>query len=395
VPFTIVAFAIAGLAWYLSGDPRRFAEVLVVATPCPLLLAAPIAFIGGVGRAAKSGIVVKSGTTLEQLSRVKSVAFDKTGTLTHGIPEVVGLEPADGFGAQDLLSLAASVEQYSGHVLAAALLEYAKARSGVVIRPAEQATEVTASGMTAVVDGQVVAVGKRAWIASLGADVRSEPPQFGEMAVYVAVDRSYRGQIRFADRVRTNTGEVVSALSRLGVRRIMMLTGDLAATAEHIATGVGIKEVRAECLPADKVAAVRAVETRPLMMVGDGVNDAPVLAAADIGVAMGARGSTAATESADVVIMVDDLFRVVRAVVIGRRTTTVALQSIWLGMTLSIGLMIVACFGLLPAVIGAALQEVVDLVTILFALRGRSPGPGDREAPARSDSQGAEAFRPA
>jgi len=367
-PFTLVAFAIAGFAWYWSGDPGRFAEVLVVATPCPLLIAAPVAFISGISRAAKSGIIVKGGGTLEQLSRVKTVAFDKTGTLTHGAPEVVAVREAAGFDRDELLVLAGSAEQYSGHVLAATIVRTAVAE-GLRLQPGTEVSESTANGVTATIQGRVVTVGKRSFIESKGVPIASSVPESGQMAVYVSVDGAFAGDVILADRIRDNARATLEALPRVGVRHTLMLTGDLAATAQHIADELGIAEVRSECLPEDKVAAVRNVRDRPVMMVGDGVNDAPVLAVSDIGVAMGAKGSTAASESADVVILLDDFSRVVRAITIGTQTTAIALQAIWLGIGLSVALMIVATFGVLPAIVGAGLQEGVDLFTILYALR--------------------------
>ncbi|HEY5221520.1 MAG TPA: heavy metal translocating P-type ATPase [Microbacteriaceae bacterium] len=381
VPFTLVALAIGGLAWWLSGDPVRFAEVMVVATPCPLLIAAPVAFIAGMSRSAKAGVIVKGGGTLEQLSRVRTVGFDKTGTLTHGTPDVVDVRPsgglsADELSADELLSLVASVEQYSSHVLAASILVTA-ARRGLAIHPGTDATEHATNGVEATVDGRRVAVGKRAFIGGLGAVIDSPLPVGGQLAVYVAVDGHYAGDVILADRIRENAAATVQRFRELGVRDILMLTGDLRPTAEHVAEQVGIDNVRAECLPEDKVRIISEATERPVMMVGDGVNDAPVLASADIGVAMGARGSTAASESADVVIMLDDIGKTVRAVEIGRATTRVALEAIWIGIGLSIGLMIVATFGLLPAIVGAVLQEVVDLATILWALRALG-GPAER-----------------
>jgi len=368
IPFTLVSFAIAGFAWYQSGDPVRFAEVLVVATPCPLLIAAPVAFISGISRAAKAGIIVKGGGVLEQLSRVATVAFDKTGTLTHGAPQVLRVRPEPGFAEGELLRLAASVEQNSGHVLAASIVSAAEER-GLFVSAGSDVVEVTARGVSAVIDGRRVAVGKRAFILDAGVTVPSAPPESGQMAVYVTVDGMYAGDVLLADRVRDNAAATLARLGQLGISHTVMLTGDLAATAHFIGDELGIAEVRAECLPEDKVAIMLAEKHRPVMMVGDGVNDAPVLAAADIGVAMGAKGSTAASESADVVIMLDDFSRIVRAISIGWQTTNVALQAIWLGIACSVALMIVATFGVLPAIVGAGLQEVVDLVTILYALR--------------------------
>ncbi|NEM91690.1 heavy metal translocating P-type ATPase [Galbitalea soli] len=380
VPFTAISLGLAGIAWWISGDPVRFAEVLVVATPCPLLIAAPIAFVAGVSRAARSGIIVKGGVTLEVLSRVRTAAFDKTGTLTFGSPEVVDtVVEGAGRSPDDLLRLIASVEQYSGHVLAGSIVR-AAAERGLGLLAATEAAELTGRGVTARVDGHEVAVGKRAFIEGLGAHVDSPPPTDGSMAVYAAVDGRSAGHVVLADRVRPNTAETLRALAAQGVGRTIMLTGDLAATASAIAAQAGIGETRAECLPEDKVRAVASEPMRPVMMVGDGVNDAPVLAASDVGVAMGSRGATAASESADVVIMVDDLSRLVRAVTIGSQSTAIATQAIWMGIVISIALMLVAMTGVLPAIVGALLQEGVDVLTILYALRAVADRPDRRLA---------------
>lgn len=370
LPFTFVALTIATLAAVLVGDPTRFAEVLVVATPCPLLLAAPVAFVAGISRAARAGIVVKGGATLEQLSRVRSVAFDKTGTLTHGTPSVASVRPEPGVAPDDLMLLAGSVEQYSSHVLARALVGAATERR-LELLEATGVEEETAAGVRGQVGAHEVAVGKRSYVESQVGPFTAPQLEGGRMAIYVAVDGHYAGCIEFADEVRQNAAATLRALSSLGVRRTAMLTGDLRVTAEHIATDLGITDVHAGCLPQDKVRVVAGMDPRPVMMVGDGVNDAPVLAAADIGVAMGARGSTAASESADVVILLDDIMRAAYAVRVGRETTRIALQAIWLGISISVALMIVASFGVLPALFGAILQEAVDVVTILWALRAR------------------------
>lgn len=387
VPFTAVSLAIAGLAWLLSGDPVRFAEVLVVATPCPLLIAAPVAFMGGMSRSAKHGVIVKGGGVLERLARVRSVAFDKTGTLTLGMPVVSSVDAIAPMTEDELLTLAASAEQYSSHVLARSVIDAAHSR-GLFRRMAQSARETATNGVEAEIDGHRVVVGKRSFVAGQVGDFDSPPVTTGETAVYVGVDGRFAGTLTLADRLRDDARETLSSLARLGVRRTLVLTGDATATAEHIAAEAGIAEVRAELLPEDKVEAIRSVPQRPVAMVGDGVNDAPVLAAADVGIAMGARGSTAASESADVVILLDDLSRTVDAVAIAQRTVRVALQSIWLGIALSVGLMLLGAFGFLPAIVGAAMQEVVDLAAILNALRALNggmlrgpalPGSGGRE----------------
>ena len=368
IPFTLLAYAIAGAAWWASGDPVRFAEVLVVATPCPLLIAAPVAFMGGMSRAAKSGVIVKDGGTLERLATVQSVAFDKTGTLTRGAPELRGIRPEPGFGDDELLGLVAAAEQYSSHVLAASIVAAARKRA-LPIAEVQDASEEATHGVSALVGGRRVLVGKPAWVASLATGVVRRELGPGESSVYVAVDGVFAGVLLLADELREDAGATLEQLRALGVKEMLMLTGDQQATADHIAAEIGLDTVHAECLPEDKVVHMRKLEHRPVMMVGDGVNDAPVLAAADVGVAMGARGSTAASQSADVVIMTERISQVAHAVRIGKDTLRIAMQSIWLGIVFSVVLMLVAATGVLPAVAGALSQEIVDLVAILSALR--------------------------
>ena len=368
VPFTAVSLSIASLAWIVSGDPVRFAEVLVVATPCPLLISAPVAFMGGMSRAARNGIIVKGGGVLEMLSRAKTVVFDKTGTLTHGTPTIARVLPEPGFDEDELLALAASAEQYSSHVLAASVIAEARTRK-LELTGTETANEVPAHGVVARLGAREVTVGKLSFIRERATDAVAAPLEGGELAIYIAVDGRFAGSIVASDKLRANAPQTMADLRALGLRNTVMLTGDARPTAEHIAALVGIDQVQADCLPVDKVNAVRALALRPVIMVGDGVNDAPVLAVADVGIAMGARGATAASESADAVILIDDLTRAARAVAIGQDTIRIALQSIWLGIVLSIGLMLLAAFGFIPATAGALLQEFVDLATILNALR--------------------------
>ncbi|MEO6941941.1 MAG: heavy metal translocating P-type ATPase [Terrimesophilobacter sp.] len=383
VPFTIVSLLIAGAAWLLSGDPVRFAEVLVVATPCPLLIAAPVAFMGGMSRASRYGIIVKGGGTLEQISRARTVAFDKTGTLTHGDPTVVDIRPAGRLSEDELFTLVASAETYSSHVLATAIVEAANER-GLVLRSASSAREEATNGVVAQIDGQDVVVGKLRFVSEHAPDARATAIARGEMSVYVAVGGVYAGAIVLSDRLRDNAAATIRDFSALGIRHFMMLTGDAEETARSVAEPLGVGDVRAQLLPEDKVRVLKSITDRPVIMVGDGVNDAPVLAMAEVGIAMGAKGATAASESADVVIVLDDLSKTADAMAIGQRTMRVALQSIWLGIGLSVGLMLLGAFGFLPAIIGAALQEVVDLATILNALRALGLGQSSAMAQVRS-----------
>ncbi len=368
IPFTVFSLALAGLAWGMSGDPVRFAEVLVLATPCPLLIAAPVAFIGGMSRAARNGVIVKSGGVLETLATAKTAVFDKTGTLTHGAPALAAIRPENGFTQQELLSAVASAEQYSSHVLATAFVAAAHER-GLVLAEADEAREEATNGIRARIGGREVVVGKFAFVAVAAPDAVRTAISPGQLAVYAAIDGRFAGALLASDTVRDEARETLERLADLGVRHTMILTGDARETADHVAAELGVASVHAECLPVDKVNAVRAIRERPVIMVGDGVNDAPVLAAADVGIAMGAKGATAASESADAVILVDDISRTAKAVEIGGDTVRIALQSIWLGIIVSVGLMVVAAFGHIPATAGALLQELVDLATILAALR--------------------------
>lgn len=368
VPFTIVSLLIAAVAWYLSGDPVRFAEVLVVATPCPLLIAAPVAFMGGMSSAARLNVIIKDGSVLELLSQVKSVGFDKTGTLTQGNPEVV-LIRAHGRSADDTLRLAAAAEQYSVHVFAQPIIETAR-REQLTAPPVLAAEEIATNGVEATLsDHSRVRVGKPAFVEEVTGPLERAPLGAGETAVYVSVDDELAGVIVLSDPVRPHAAQTIARMRAAGVREVVMVTGDVAPTAESVAREVGITTVHAETTPQTKVDIVRALRPRPVLMVGDGINDAPVLAAADVGIAMAGRGATAASESASAVVTAEDIARVADVMDVSRRTVSIALQSIWMGIVISVGLMLVAAFGHLPAVTGALLQEVVDLVAIASSLR--------------------------
>lgn len=386
VPFTIISFAIAGFAWYISGDAVRFAEVLVVATPCPLLLAAPIAMISGMSRAAKHGIIIKSGAILEKLARVKTAAFDKTGTLTQGLLSVQSIHPAEGVSETELLALAASAELVSAHILAETLVNEAKIRN-IPLLDTDESREITAQGVTTTIDGQPVLVGKLSFLKEMGVAVPEEVTLHTDTAVYAARNGEFIGSITLADTVRENSKSTLEKLKLLGIEHSLMLTGDNRQTAEKIAVTLGISDIRAECLPKDKVEAVTSFPYRPVMMTGDGVNDAPVLAASDVGIAMGARGATAASESADVVILLDDISRVARAVEVAQHTIHIATQSIVIGIVISILLMIIAATGAIPAVVGAGLQEIVDGIVIINALRAHGSWRKLSNLPAKTHTQ--------
>lgn len=416
VPFTVLSLVIAGVAWAVSGVPTRFAQVLVLATPCPLLIAAPVAYIAGTGRLAAAGVLIKAQDVLENLGRVTQVFFDKTGTLTVKQPQVVRVEMLPGAATRlnedHVLMMAGAVESYSVHILSKGI---AKAGAEALARlrqrfedgqrlcPEPEASwpghgreypvvkninEDAGKGVSGEVNGHAVRVGRLSFAAAgedgfLAVDrtvpSRSEDDlrtRFGllqpdEMASYVSVDGRLIARIVLRDVPRANAKAVLAKLHELGVTELAMLTGDKRASANIIASEVGIDEVHAELFPEDKVAAVRAATgagKTVTMMVGDGVNDAPVLAVADIGVAMTDGTSTAASESAQVVIMNDNIAAVPRAIAIARRTKRVMLQAVIAGLVLATIGMIAAAFNLIPVVVGAFLQEAIDVVSILWAL---------------------------
>ena len=430
VPFTVLSLVIAGVAWAVSGLPTRFAQVLVLATPCPLLIAAPVAYIAGTGRLAAAGVLIKAQDVLENLGRVTQVFFDKTGTLTVKQPQVVRVEMLPGaatqFDGDHVLMMAGVVESYSVHILSKGI---AKAGTEAMARLRRQSendgrpcpesdavwfgvgrehpvvkgiNEEAGKGVSGEVNGHVVRVGRLSFAAA-GKDgfltagnadptgPRHDPrpgteaaggteedvrTRFGllqpdEMASYVSIDGRLIARIVLRDVPRANAGTALAKLHALGVAKLAMLTGDKRASADIIANEVGIDEVHAELFPEDKVAAVKSAAedgNAVTMMVGDGVNDAPVLAVADIGVAMTDGTSTAASESAQVVVMTDDIAAVPRAIAIARRTKRVMLQAVIVGLALAVIGMIAAAFDLIPVVVGAFLQEAIDVVSILWAL---------------------------
>ncbi len=375
VPFTIVAFSIAGLAWALSGQLLRGVEVLVVATPCPLLIATPVAIVAGMSRSARYGIVMKSGAALERLARAQAIAFDKTGTLTLGrlsIDKIVSI----GMDQDKLLQITASAQANSNHILATTLVS-ATRKQAIKLLPTTKSQETAGNGVEAMVNKKSVLVGKREFLIAKGVHMpKSEQLQrIGEQTnVFVAIDGQLAGAISFSDLLQQDTKRTMQALHRLGIAKILMLTGDHKAIATRIAHDVGIDEVHAELLPADKLKVfehhARLKNYQPLAMVGDGINDAPTLAAAPIGIALGSKGSTTvASESADVVIIPHNINRVAIAVWLAKRAITIAKQSIFVGIGLSIVLMFVATTGAIKPVEGAILQELIDVLVILNALR--------------------------
>jgi heavy metal translocating P-type ATPase len=371
--FLPVTTVVAGVAWAVSGDPVRALAVFVVATPCPLILAAPIALVSGVSRAAKAGVIVKGAGVIEKLGRVRTALLDKTGTLTLGTAEIERVVAYDGVPGDELLRLAASVDQLSVHALAEALVHGAEQRGQELSFP-ERVEERPGQGIEGVVDGRRVAVGSGKLLHALGYAGEAEPDgEPGRSRVLVGVDGRLAGAIVLADRPRDDAGGLAAELRDAGIRHVAMVTGDRAAVAEQVGTGLGIDRVYADQSPDQKLEVVRALqanpELAPVMMVGDGINDAPALALADVGIAMGVAGATIASETADAVIVVDRIDRVAAAVSIGRRSLHIAVQSVVAGLGLSVVAMGFAAFGLLPPVLGALTQEAIDVAVILNALR--------------------------
>lgn len=373
IPFTVIAYTIAGVAWILSHQAIRFLEVIIVATPCPLILAVPIALIAGMSRASHDGIIIKTGTALEQLATAKTFAFDKTGTLTQGAPTVDAIVAFGTYSEKDVLSAAASLEQHSTHILAKAMVEAAHQR-GYTITRAKHTKEIAGMGLEAHLGGKDILVGRMGLMVERDVSVPQafKPGRISQTATLVAIDGKLAGYITFTDNLRPDTKSTLKQLDALGIKRTLMVTGDHQAVAKAIARTLRITDVRAEALPADKLHAIEAITDRPVAFVGDGINDAPVLTAADVGIALGARGSTAASESADIVIMQDNFAHVALAVAIARRAFRIATQSVLIGIGLSIILMLVFATGKFPPVAGAIIQEAVDVIVIFNALRAHS-----------------------
>lgn len=374
IPFTIIAFTIAGAAWAISGEVIRFLEVLVVATPCPLILGAPIAIISGMSRAAKQGIIIKTGGALEQLAAAQTIAFDKTGTLTVGRPVVDKIFAFNKLGKDRVLEVAAALEQSSNHILAKAIVEKA-AKEKLKLPKIKGVREITGQGLQAIMKGEEVLVGKYSFMSERAVNIPNKLPKLThtQTASFVAINGKVVGVITFNDELRDEAKSTIKKLKEFGTKHLLMVTGDNKATATTIARKLGISDVKAECLPADKLMAIENIKERPVAFVGDGVNDAPVLTAADVGVALGARGSTAASESADVVIMLDDFSKVADSVEVSKRTLFIAKQSILIGIFISIGLMFIFATGKFKPVYGAAIQELVDVAVIINALRAHGP----------------------
>ena len=376
--FTPLAIGVAGLAWLLTDDPLRGLAVMVVATPCPLILGVPVAIVSGLSRCAGRGVLIKGGGALEMLARVRTLFLDKTGTLTAGHPSLAAIQTAPGVSDDEVLRLAASLDQTSQHTIAQAIVGAARARDLSLVLPTA-IEEEPGAGVTGTIDGRRVSVGSHAYIAARAAEAEwcqrflRRMGYEGATGAFVAADGAMLGALLLADELRLDSPRALRMLRQAGITRIIMLTGDRQDVAQAIGGALGLDEVRAELRPEDKLAMIAAAGRDAAhdacAMVGDGVNDAPALAAADVGVAMGARGSGASSEAADVVLLVDRLDRLAEALAIARGARRIALETIMAGMALSTVAMAVAAAGYLPPVAGAVVQEFIDLAAILNALR--------------------------
>lgn len=382
-----VTLALAGIAWLISGDPLRVLAVLVVATPCPLILAVPIAIMSGISRCAHRGILIKDGATLEALARARRLFLDKTGTLTMGHVSVLAVESAGSHSREQLLRLAASLAQSSPHLVAQAIVETAQAH-GLSLERAQEVREQPGAGLCGVVAGHAVMLGGHDYVAAATTALPWSEGMLRRMAYevaggsFIAIDGVMAGAVLFSDRLRLESPRALRLLRQAGIRHIVMLTGDRADAAQAIGMAVGVDEVHAGLSPTGKVAAIgqgRGEGTS--LMVGDGINDAPALAAADVGIALGAGGTSASSEAAGVVLLVDRLDRVAEALRIARRSRAIAVQGVLVGMGLSLLAMLLAVAGYLPALAGAVVQEAIDLAVIGNALRALGAGWRERATP--------------
>ena len=371
--FLGVTLALAAAAWLVSGSPVRALAVLVVATPCPLILAAPVALVAGISRAASHGVVVKGGAALEALARARIALFDKTGTLTLGSPRVSDVRALDGAPVAEHLRLAASLDQVSTHVFAGAVVAAALGRGLQLAFPAHS-HEVPGSGIAGQVDGHDVRIGRGRWVVEEPTPemeaVRRAAADTSRSSVFIAVDGRPAAAILLSDPLRPDAAAAIQDLRGAGIEEVGILSGDRQAVAAEVAAAVGADRYLAECTPADKLREVERARARGVtLMVGDGINDAPALAAADIGVAVGVRGETASSEAAGIVLLVDRIQGLADALRVARRSRGIALQSIVAGMALSSLAMVVAAAGFIPPLGGAVLQEAIDVLVILNALR--------------------------
>lgn len=381
--FLAVTVSIAFAAWWFTGDPIRAVAVLVVATPCPLILAVPVALVAGLSRAAHFGVLIKGARPLETMARIRTLILDKTGTLTDGRPQIVSIDSHDGMAKDDILHLAASLDQASKHPVAQALVAAAKTQ-GLTLSIPKRVAEAPGEGVVGDVDGRTVTMGGHGFVAKRAGGSSADHPALsaGSTLVAVAVDGRMAGYLIMSDPLREGAAAMLGGLRRQGIARILLATGDRVEVAERVTEGLGLDGLRAGLTPDQKVLLVLTESKKgPVMMVGDGVNDAPALAAADVGVAMGARGAAASAEAADVVLLVDRIDRLGPGIEIARASRRIAVESVVAGIGLSVMGMIAAAYGYLTPVQGALLQEVIDVAVILNALRALRIAPHEPAMP--------------
>lgn len=377
--FLVVTVSIAFVAWWITGDPIRAVAVLVVATPCPLILAVPVALVAGLSRAAHFGVLIKGAGPLEMMARIHTLILDKTGTLTDGRPQIVSIACHGDHSEGDILRMAAALDQASKHPVAQSIVAAAKAE-GLRLPVPSEVVELPGEGVVGRVEGRPVIVGGDGFVTALVGRVSGDASSMaaGSVLVAVAIDGQMAGHLVMSDPLREGAGAMLDGLRREGVRRILLATGDRADVAERVTDGLGLDGVRAGLTPDQKVLLVLSERKRgPVMMVGDGVNDAPALSAADVGVAMGARGAAASAEAADVVLLVDRIDPLEPGIEIARAARRIAVESVVVGIGLSVVGMIAAAYGYLSPVQGALLQEVIDVAVILNALRALRISPSD------------------
>lgn len=380
--FLAMTVTIAFAAWWFTGDPIRAVAVLVVATPCPLILAVPVALVAGLSRAAHYGVLIKGAGPLETMARIHTLILDKTGTLTDGRPQIVSINSHDGMSEDDILRFAAALDQASKHPVAQAIVTAAKA-GGLVLPVPSEVTETPGEGVSGNVEGHAVIVGGDKFVARCIGRTPSENPTLvaGSVVVTVAVNGHMAGHLVMADPLRKGAGAMLSKMRREGIQRILLATGDRSDVAERVTEGLGLDKIQSGLTPEQKVMLVLTERKNgPVMMVGDGVNDAPALAAADVGVAMGARGAAASAEAADVVLLVDRIDQLGLGIQIANASRRIAIESVVAGIGLSVAGMIAAAFGYLTPVQGALFQEVIDIAVILNALRALRIAPDNPTA---------------
>lgn len=373
LPFTIISLIIGIAAALIAKDPNRFVQVIVVASPCPLILAAPVAIVSGMSRITRHGIILKSGTSLEKLAKAKAAYFDKTGTLTKGKLNVTQIVSTAHLSKSKLLNYFYNLEINSNHIMGQAIVAAAKSQNSTQQMSFENIKEITGQGIEANKDNQLYRIGKLEFVTNL----KSEQIKYHQLTdtsqVFLAIDNQVQGYVLLQDQLRPEAPQTIQDLKKLGINHLAMITGDQPATAQKIAQEVGLTNVFSQCRPQDKITLIKDApsEQRPLIMVGDGVNDAPAIAAADVGIAMGDSSASAASQTADVVIVKNDLHTLLNAINISRYTMKIARQSVLIGIIICTALELICATGIIPVIVGALLQELIDTTSILWALRAR------------------------